>query len=334
VIIVYCEKKTGWAPISYMVRLAAKLLEAELIIVKYKGLNIRDKLSALFLKRKSANGGEKLLLICSSPTDLSLIFQIENFKYRFDYIAAWVIDSFWVDRIPKFVRVSGYFDHIFITSAEDIEEWEQITKTPISWLPWASDVLTLGGSKKERKWDLIRVGRQPIEWDDDDITYKRCMDNNISFSGRPDFFEDQLRNQLSLMEYYQQAKFVLAFSNIESPGSYTHPVRAYLTARWVDTLACGGVVAGMSPKEPSIQKLLWDGATLEFDTVNIDAGMSSMVDALERWSPSHASYNYTQSLRRLDWRWRFVEIANLFDLSPNLLFSDIKLLESEIKKNS
>lgn len=331
-IIIYCEKDIGWSPISYMVRLASKLLQAELIILEYKEPSIIDKLSTLFLKRKISNGGEKLLLICSSPTDLSLIFQLKNFRNRFDYIAAWVIDSFWVDRIPKFAKVSGIFDHIFITSAEDVDEWEKVTKTPTSWLPWGADVLELGGGGEERKWDLIRVGRQPIEWDDDNVTYKRCVDNNITFSGRLDFISNPLNNQLSLMAYYQQAKFVLAFSNIENPTGYTHPIRAYLTARWVDTLACGGVVAGISPNEPSIKKLLWDGATLEFDTVNINEGMNVVQQALERWTPKQAEYNYKQSLRRLDWRWRFVEIANAFSISPDLLSVDIKLLELEMKK--
>ena len=330
-IIVYCEKSIGWSPISYMVRLAAKLLEAELIVLEYKEPSIATKLSVLISKRAVKSKGEKLLLICPSPTDLSLLFQIKDFRRRFDYIAAWVIDSFWLDRIPKFVAVSGFFDHFFITSGEDVDEWCRLTKTPTSWLPWGTDVLNLGGGTAERCWDLIRVGRQPDGWADDEVTYKSCVNNNISFSGRPSLTDDPLQNHKSLMEVYQQVKFVLAFSNLDNPTNYTHPTRAYLTARWVDTLACGGIVAGISPDEPSVKELLWEGATLELGTVERENGMLTIKNAIAEWRPELADYNYKQSLKKLDWRWRFIEISRFFDIAPDTLLLDVRHLESKIK---
>jgi len=317
-----------------MVRLAADLLEAELIILEYKEPSIIEKLSTLILKREVVREGEGLLIICASPTDLSLLFQVENFRNRFSCIAAWVIDSFWVDRIPKFIKTSGFYDHIFITSAEDVDEWNRLTKVPTSWLPWASDVLNLGGANKGRKWDLMRVGRQPMEWDDDENTHKKCDEYNINFSGRPKMAQNAIRNHKALIECYRESKFVLAFSNINNPTNYTHPTRAYLTARWVDTLACGGIVAGISPDEASIRKLLWKGATLELDSLKINNGLVEIKRALEKWSPAQVDFNYKESLKRLDWRWRFLEIANLFEISPQILFTDIERLKSEIARIS
>jgi hypothetical protein len=57
---------------------------------------------------------------------LSLLLQLKCFRKRFNFIAAWVIDSFWVDRIPRFAKSSSYFDHIFITIEEGIERWSRI----------------------------------------------------------------------------------------------------------------------------------------------------------------------------------------------------------------
>jgi len=328
-VIIYSDKGAGWSPISHMVKLAARLLEAELIILDHKSSSIRDKLGALILKRQRNLEGEKLLLICSSPSDLELLFQVKNFRYRFEYIVAWVIDSFWVEHIPKAVRFSGYFDHIFITSREDIDKWRKITCTPISWLPWASDVLGLGGVKQSRKWDLVRVGRQPSEWDNDELTNSKCKERGIYFSGRPQF-TDVTRNQEDMMSVYQQAKFILAFSNLSHTSNYTHPKRAYLTGRWVDSLACGCIVAGISPVEESVLELLWDGATLELGSVRINDGVKVLESALSEWTHVKAEYNYQKSLKKLDWRWRFMEITNMLEISPKSLLDEIDLLNLEL----
>lgn len=326
-VIVYCDRGVGWSPILYMVQLAVRLLNAELIILEYKNPDMLEKLSALLLKRRKNVNGDKLLFICPTPTELPLIVQVPRIRNQFKFIGVWVIDSFWVDRIPRVIRASNYFDHFFITSEEDVSEWERLTHTNASWLPWGTDALGLGSASMERLWDLRRVGRQPPEWDDDEVTAKVCLDNAISFKGRPELLDSSYQNQKSLMSIYQQSKFVLAFSNTAHPSDYTHPTRSYITGRWTDTLACGGIVAGISPDDPSISKLLWDGATLDLGTIKQNQGMIVLKEALAGWSTVQATYNYKQSLQRLDWRWRFIEIAKVFQIQPQMLFDEIKLLQ-------
>lgn len=333
-IIVYCDKGPGWTPITYMVKLAARLLEAELLIIEHKKQNFIGKLIAALLKRRVVDEGEDLLLICPSAPEMSLLLQIPNFRSRFKFISAWVIDSFWIDRIPKFVKSSNYFDHIFVTTEEDVTDWEGLTNTPVTWLPWGSDVLNLGGSMSIRDCDLLRVGRQPPEWDSDELTHKTCTENGIVFRGRPDIHHDPSMNQKALMSKYMQTKMLLAFSNLANPANYTHPSRSYLTGRWVDALACGAVVAGISPNEPSINRLLWEGATLDFGTIKLNDGIEVIKKALSNWSPSQAEHNYRKSLERLDWRWRFVEITNVFKITPKLLFKEITLLKLKISETS
>lgn len=330
-VIVYCDKGTGWSPILYMVELSVQLLDAELIVLEYKKIGVLDKLSALLLKRGENKNGEKLLFICPSPTELPLILQIPKIRKRFKFIGVWVIDSFWVDRIPRTIRASNYFDHIFITSEEDVNEWERLTHASVSWLPWGTDALGLGGDNFERQWDLRRVGRQPSEWEDDKVTDRICLDNGIIFKGRPEMFNSSHQNQKSLMNIYKQSKFVLAFSNIANPTGYTHPVRSYLTGRWTDTLAGGGIVAGITPDDPSISKLLWDGATLDLGTIKQNEGIVVLKEALRNWTSENAAFNYKQSLKLLDWRWRLLEIATTFEMRPQKLFDDIKLLKSKIE---
>ncbi|MCK8232088.1 hypothetical protein, partial [Erwinia amylovora] len=88
---------------------------------------------------------------------------------------------------PLVAKYSKTFDHVFITSAEDICAWEKVTKTTATWLPWGADVLRLGGSGAERPWDLTRIGRQPAEWEDDENTGKMCADIGLTFHGRLPF---------------------------------------------------------------------------------------------------------------------------------------------------
>lgn len=331
-LIAYISLGTGWEPIGYMATLAAELFEAELLVLDHKMPNRFQQLEYLLSNRKKHSGDEACLLICPNPTCLSALSLIPNWNKRFSWIGAWIIDSFWLDWLPKSIQVAQPFDHLFITSEEDVETWQRLMKTPTTWLPWGSDVLRLGGKEPNRTWDLLRVGRQPPEWEDDSRTEQLCHEKNLRFHGRPKFFTSANQNQIKLMELYRQTKFLLAFSNIANPTNYTHPVREYLTARWVDALACGVVVAGISPKEPSIDRLLWEGATLDLPSVHLKDGLQIITEAVQAWQAEQAEENYWQALKRLDWRWRFATIADAFHHSPPRLKNELQLLAQKTER--
>lgn len=320
----------GWHPINYMVHLAAELLEAELLILNHQKPSYFRKLEAVFLKRQIEDSNESCLLICPNPADLSSLLLIKNWRNRFSHVAAWIIDSFWLDRIPRIVKISRSFDHLFVTSKEDIPAWQQVMQVPVTWLPWGTDALRLGGKDPERIWDLTRIGRQPPEWDNDTITQQFCLERHLRFHGRLQGFDSAAQNQAMLMQLYRQTKFLLAFSNTANPTNYTHPTREYLTARWTDALACGAVVAGIPPREPSIDRLLWEGATLDLGTVRIEEGLSGIAEVMRTWKPAQAERNYQQALQRLDWRWRFLTIANSFNQTPTRLHDELRQLEQKV----
>ena len=252
---------------------------------------------------------------------------IEGWRRRFWYLAAWIIHSLCTERIPLTIRWSRPFDQFFVTTEEDIPVWERLTKTPTRWLPWGSDVLRFGGADADREWDLTRVGRQPAEWNDDQVTLQACAARHLRFHGRPPTLEDAKENQEMLMNLYRQSKYLLAFSNKANPTSYTHCVREYLTGRWVDALASGCIVAGIPPREPSIQQLLWPGATLDLDSVERDAGLTQIEAAVRAWNPELAFTNYQRSLERLDWRWRFAQIADACRVSATRLHAELGEVE-------
>ena len=322
----------GWHPINYLAKLAAELLGAELIILDgEQSPGKLQKLDAL-IGRRSTNSGAKApcLLICPSPADLHALLLVPHWKKRFSTIAAWIIDSFWLNAVHRIVRWSRLFDHLFVTTEEDVPAWESLLRTPTTFLPWGSDVLRRGSGNTDRPLDLIRVGRQPAEWDDDQVITSACEPIGIRFHGRPTFHGDAAANQSELMAMFAKSKFVLAFSNIANPAHYVHPTREYLTARWVDSLASGAVVAGVAPKSPSINRLLWPGATLDLGGTDRTDGLQIIRQGVEIWRPEQAIVNHRNSLERFDWRWRLAVIADKLQLPAPLLRAELQTLRLAI----
>lgn len=312
----------GWGPIHHMVRIAADAFGADLVMIDRKQRPTKlQQLSAAFSRRR---GPESCLVVSPYPCDINSFLLVDGWRARFRSIAAWIIDSYWIDNLPRISRYVRLFDHFFVTTEEDVPHWERMTSTPTSHLPWGADALRLGSARSQRKVDLLRVGRQPPEWDDDRTTERACRQLGIRFSGRPPSPASAVDAQPALMAKYAESRYVLAFSNAVNATSYTHPTREYLTGRWVDALACGAVVAGVAPAAPDAQRLLWPGATLELGGVGRGDGLKVISAALQGWSPQRARVNYRNALARLDWRWRFEAIASVLGESPPRLRSELE----------
>ena len=311
-----------------MIALASKLMHADVIQVGPGSASIPQKLARIFTRRMRNRGrDESCLLIGAGPGDLVRIFRMERWRERFGFVGAWIIDSFWLDHISRSVIWSRPFDHLFVTSLEDIDAWKRITRSPVTWVPWGSDVLGLGCGEHDREWDVTRVGRQPKEWDDDSACLDTASGYGIRYQGRPPGDGmTALENQLNMMRVYSSSKYILAFSNLVNREAYTHPTRDYITGRWVDALACGSVVAGIPPRGEGTRELLWPGATLDFESVRMREGMEALASALAGWTPAVSVKNYTTALRKLDWRWRFRTIADTMGIKPDPLYRELALL--------
>ena len=331
-LIVYNDNDdSAWQPINYMVRLAAELFDAELLLV---GMEDKPSLvSRLEACLGRGRGDETCLLISRDSGELLKLLLVPRWRKRFRHVAAWVIDSFWPELIPRSLRYARRpFDQIFVTTDEDEPEWRDRLGVPTSCLPWGSDVLRLGSGNTDRPVDLMRVGRQPPGWSSDEVSARACAEAGIKFHGRPQYFEDNLEGQRNIMAKYGQCKFMLAFSNGANPTNYTHPTREYLTARWVDPIASGTVVAGILPKTQVIDRMYWPGASLDLGSVDREEGLRVIADAVQAWRPEHAIENHRHALERVDWRWRFAEIAKALGESPKPLQAELRLLTEAADK--
>jgi hypothetical protein len=322
--IVYCDPGgEGYHPVLHMARLAAELLGARLTTIHPSSPGRARKLLALFPRTR---GSTDCLFICPSPSHLASLIMIDGWRRSYGTLIAWVFDSFWPEMIPAFARMRCPFDRVFVTEREDLGTWRRTLRVPVDWLPWGADVLRLGSGGPDRPIDLVRVGRQPPDWDDDATTRGATAARGLCFEGRPPSWADASENERQLMQTFSRSKYTLSSTNIVSPSIQTHPTREYITARWTDALAAGAIVAGIPPRSETVQELLWPEALLDLRTTKVDEALDVLVEDVRRWNPTRAALNHARALERLDWRWRFLELAQALSKKTPVLDRELAKL--------
>nr|NLI49520.1 glycosyltransferase family 1 protein [Propionibacterium sp.] len=166
----------------------------------------------------------------------------------------------------------------------------------------------------------------------DDANAAAAADAGLTYRGRPGFAGNPVESQQILTHALSRAKFALAFSNRHSPAAYTHPTREYLTARWTTALAAGASVAGIAPRCRATAELLWEGALVEFASVDRREGLERLAAELAAWTPRRALVNRAEALRRLDWRWRFREIAGVLGRTAPALDANLAMLGEKLNE--
>lgn len=319
----------GWAPITHLVNLCSKVFSANLNIVSNTGIS-RYKLAKKWFSSPKHGAGEHALFFAKSPAELQLFLSIPEFDQPFRSRSVWIIDSFWTEWCPS-QALLNHFDLVAYTQKYEAGFYEKRTKGRSIFLGWGSDVLDLGSSNQMRDIDLLRVGRQPQIWDDDNLSAKICAQNNILFHGRPSYGENPMDQHKNLMSTYARSKIILAHSNLADPHKYTHPTKEYITGRWTDALASGATIAGVPPlQDTSIAEMFWPNALVKFNRLDFDSNIAQIKEVVDNWTPEVALYNYKQALKNLDWRWRLQLLANRLGISSPTLDAEIERLESKI----
>lgn len=319
----------GWGPIASMAPLAADCLGGRFLAVDDIAPLWRARKARLLLPRRRARAGH-LLIIAPVPGALDAIVRDIPVQGRYTTISAWVIDSFWHERIPRVAR-SGWIDHFYVMDADDVPAWEKATGRPASPLPWGADVLAAGERiTHSRSVDLLRVGRQPPAWDDDERTARVASELGIRFAGRPPFGADERSSQQALHASLSIARTVLAFSNRVSPAAYTHPHREYITGRWTDALAHGCLVAGVLPQCASERELVPDDAQLTLPHNDLQSGLDLIAERTRDWSPDLSARIHEHARAHIDWAHRFETIAQDLRLTTPRLEERLTLLSKPL----
>lgn len=300
----------GWGPIQRLATLAAMAFEGQLIQVSAQELPGRGAKIRMLMPAPTRSGGGELLVIAPIPEHLNVILQ-SGLRGRYRRTIGWVIDSFWHERIPRVVSTRGWFTRLYVTDASDHKPWSERSAVPVGVLPWGSDVLNAGVSWSGKAIDLLRMGRQPDSWDDDDRTQVLLQQRNSSlvFAGRPPFGQDDQETYHFALEAYGRAKVVLAFSNTVHSATYTHPEREYVTGRWTDAIASGCLVAGVVPDTEAAALVVPKIARITVSPNDLNAGLNQIVAALGEYTKERYLHIRRHAAEYVDWHHRFVAIC-------------------------
>lgn len=313
----------GWVPIHDLAHMAANLFDGE--IVRYPTA-YPGRLQKLWGLRPRRNGSSDkgLLALLFGPSDIVKLRQSLAFRQDYRFVIAWIIDSFWEDKNVRGIDFGGV-DLLCIIRREEEDYYRRLVGSSVLSLNWGSNVLERGTSRPDRPVDLLRLGRQPDDWDDDERSARMAGEYGLAFAGRPPQLPDPAANLQAIMQAYGSAKYLVAHSNLTSIEPNTHKVKEYITARWTDALASGCSVAGVQPgNDSSYRDLFWPGATLEFDRVDLRHNMEAVAEAVRAWTPQQALDNHRMALQRLDWRHSLKRIADHMSLRFPRLDSELE----------
>ncbi|SFA83224.1 hypothetical protein SAMN05192575_101675 [Nocardioides alpinus] len=318
----------GWATVELLAQLLAEMVDAELVTVPTRPRLDRARRATGSLPRRRSSG--TCIVIAPQPAHLGSLLRADYLLRGYDRVVGWVIDSFLDDRIPRMAQHRGHYDQLFITDAELVGTWAERTGAETGWLPFGSNVLDQPDLPRERPLDLLRVGRQPPEWEDNKVTAAAASRLGLTFSGGPPLDPDPRLNQAALTTAMRSTKLTLSFTNLVSPAVYTHPTRDYVTGRWTDALGSGAAVAGIAPRCEAGQRLLFDEGLVLLPDTTLDAGLTAVAEAVAAWTPARADAIHLRALRTLDWRLRFAELAASVGLSSARLDDELARWEARI----
>ena len=333
-LVFFDDGSRGWGPIEHFSHLATRLLGLDLQRPPVPATSRWSMLRGMSLTATKCGPAPGVIYLVKSPSSVKALTQLEDFFVPRRFRVLWIVDSFWTEWAPS-ARLMRRFDLVVYMQKGEADFYERLAPQRTLYLGWGTDALDLGSAATERQFDVLRVGRQPEAWEDDARTLTACKAHGLRFAGRPPFLpenpDDPSAGHRDLCARYAQAKFVIAHSNLAAPAAYTHPTKEYLTGRWTDGLAAGAVIAGAQPfGDVSAEDLLWPGATLAFDRIDLAHNIEMLREAVAIWTPTVATRNRREALIRLDWRWRLKALTDALGLTVPALEIELDRLNAAI----
>jgi Glycosyl transferases group 1 len=263
-----------------------------------------------------SDGPNVLLMIGIGGNNLELLSSIPNWRKRFDFVIAYIFDSWGSDCYAKEVY---QIDHLFVALPEVIDSLKSAFGIPVSLIPFAADVLNRGSGETDRLIDLTSFGRIPQQFNDVFFSrFNRLDSNRIYYRSTPRSSEmfpnlpyekrlDQEDVRL-LFHILRKTKITPAFDTLY-PGMRRFPY-SFITLRWFYGWATGCVVVGKKPTTPLFDELTnWENATIELPD-DPNKAVELIEELLDDKKLLHSIHrrNYVESLAKHDWRMRIQNI--------------------------
>jgi hypothetical protein len=276
--------------------------------------------------------GDLLLIVARTPGDLQALRAIKDWRKRFRLVVGYVIDSFF---FAGFSSATRHFDHVFTATRDGADFVRKTFGVPSSVLRQGFDCLRWHSTSDARSIDLIGFGRQPLSYHqrfqqefhraDSSLLYLHSPIGAIS--GPQVWVERPM-----MLKLMQSAKLALAFHLLVEPARVRPNAAAFLTSRWLESLATGCIVVGKRPAGDMAEEMLnWPDATVELP--DDAAAAAVVVKELASDVPylrAARQRNVTQMCAQHDWRYRIRDVLQHFDLAiPARLASDLDALAAK-----
>lgn len=313
----------GWGPVTALGELAGQVFGTTTRFIHPQREYGRLRKAASLMPRPSFRD-RALLLIAAHPGDLLSLTSPAAALGGFDRVGVWIIDSFWDERIPLFARKTRAIDHVWITDGELVDRYRSAMRIPCEWLPWGTDALA-AQPIPDKSVDVLRLGRQPNAWEDDDLNRAAVQSVGLSYQGRFPMSPRGSKSYREVLDQLRRAKVVLGSSSLDSPTDYRHPTRDYISARFTDAVACGARIAGSRPQCMAADELP-EEAWVPIDIRSRSRGAAELREAILQHDPQRSARLAKHALQRLDWRHRLRKIADGLKVSAPELDAQLALV--------
>ena len=323
----------GWQPIDHLAHVAADVFGTRVVpLMSPQQSKLNLFRNTVLAPGKARRAKRSALIMAIDPYDIVRFFREPGRARNYNEVVVYICDSFYWRGFNRF-SIFKHVDLVVRMRPFDQDIYEKHLGNRTIYAPFGADVLGLGGWQGTRDIDVLRVGRQPDEWDDDAESGARVEAAGLRFHGRPPQVEDAGEGMRLLFDYYRRSKLTLAHSNLISAHVGTHTSLDYITARWTDAAANGTIVAGHQPTlDRGLTEMLWPEMLVYFDSRDARENIEQLSEAQSNWTPEIARHNYLTALKRLDWRWRLQDIAAFMGWSAPGLDAAVAAVSQRIKE--
>jgi hypothetical protein len=283
------------------------------------------------------NGPNVLIVIGLGARFLLSMLALGPLLQKFDLKIAYLLDGIDPAEIDR--EVIPHLDHLFLITAEMVDEVTASLPLKASFLPLATDVLRQGaqhlGNRLERGIDIINYGRTQPELHQVLQRYYNQGDSqrmyfHTTFTGTN--VASHQEHIMLMTKLLNKSKINICFEPSALPR-----FRGYspLLLRWLEGWACGCAIVGKRPFGKGVGQLLnWENSTLELPDNSSD-WIPFFEDLLnnEALLLEISQRNYQECLLRHDWRYRIRDIFTTLSLPiPAQLQLEIDLVQTKAER--
>lgn len=261
--------------------------------------------------------------VCMRPDNLAPLLSLNGWRERSGLKAAFLFET-WIHKAPDYrayLRLLDDFDHVFLFNAASVPAVQALTKTPVSALPAAIDVLKATPFPKnaDRAIDVYGMGRMNEDVHDQLLDMTAAHELLYVWDRGPSQaihgFE---RARFRTYHLIRSARMFLSFGFTSVPKKTGELGREdAIPARIFEGAAAGAAMIGTTPDVPEFETLFdWEDPL--FDIPDDPVDMRAFLAGIDPERLRRAGVrNALRSLERHDWAYRWTEVLSRLGLSAH-----------------